>query len=87
MKDEHVSLLKTQWQLAQMDDDDENVFATSTIDRYAARLLCKAVQLLKLFSLIVNMSRGNLLCDCLGTAIHNCSSSGSLFFATLRQNN
>ena len=28
---------KTQQQLAQMDDDDENVFATSRIDRYAAR--------------------------------------------------
>ena len=50
-------------------------------------MLCKAVQLLRLFSLIANMSRGNLLHDCLGTAIHNCSSSGSLFFATLRQNN
>ena len=37
MKDEHASLPKTQQQLAQMDDDDENVFATSTIDRYAAR--------------------------------------------------
>ena len=36
MKDECVSRPKTQ-QLAQMDDDDENVFATSTIDRYAAR--------------------------------------------------
>ena len=37
MKDKHVSRPKTQQQLAQMDDDDENVFATSTIDRYAAR--------------------------------------------------
>ena len=37
MKDEHVSQPKTQQQLAQMDDDDENVFATSVIDRYAAR--------------------------------------------------
>ena len=36
MKDEHVSLPETQ-QLVQMDDDEENVFATSTIDRYAAR--------------------------------------------------
>ena len=35
MKDEHVSQPKTQ--LAQMDDDDDNVFATSIIDRYAAR--------------------------------------------------
>ena len=42
MKDECVSWPKTQQQLAQMDDDDENVFATSTIDRYAARppILC-----------------------------------------------
>ena len=37
MKDECVSRPKTQQQLAQMDDDDENVFATSVIDRYAAR--------------------------------------------------
>ena len=37
MKDQNVSQPKTQQQLAQMDDDDENVFATSTIDRYAAR--------------------------------------------------
>ena len=37
MKDECVSQPKTQQQLAQMDDDDDNVFATSVIDRYAAR--------------------------------------------------
>ena len=36
MKDECVSWPKTQQQLAQINDD-ENVFATSTIDRYAAR--------------------------------------------------
>ena len=30
-------LTKTQQQLAQMDDDDNDVFATSIIDRYAAR--------------------------------------------------
>ena len=36
MKDECVSLPKTWQQLPQMDDD-ENVFATSIIDRYAAR--------------------------------------------------
>ena len=51
------------------------------------QVLCWAVRLLKLFSLIGNMSRGNLLCICICTAIHNCSSSGSLFFATFRQNN
>ena len=36
MKDEHVSLPKPQSQLAQLHDDD-NVFATSLINRYAAR--------------------------------------------------
>ena len=40
MKDEHVSLPKSKSQLAQLhDDDDEDVFATSVIDRYAARPL------------------------------------------------
>ena len=37
MPDECVSLLKSRAQLAQMEDDDDNVFATSLIDRYAAR--------------------------------------------------
>ena len=37
MKDEHVSLPKPQSQLAQLHDDDEDVFATSLIDRYGAR--------------------------------------------------
>ena len=37
MKDEHVSLHKPQSQLAQLHDDDEDVFATSLIDRYGAR--------------------------------------------------
>ena len=37
MKDECVSLPKPKSQLAQLHDDDENVFATSVIDRYAAR--------------------------------------------------
>ena len=39
MKDECVSLPKPQLQLAQLHDDDEDVFATSVIDRYAARPL------------------------------------------------
>ena len=39
MKDEHVSLPKSKSQLAQLHDDDEDVFATSVIDRYAARPL------------------------------------------------
>ena len=37
MKDEHVSLPKPQSQLVQLHDDDEDTFATSVIDRYAAR--------------------------------------------------
>ena len=37
MKDEHVSLPKSKSQLAQLPDEDEDVFATSIIDRYAAR--------------------------------------------------
>ena len=36
MKHECVSLLKPQSQLAQLHDDDEDVFATSLINRYAA---------------------------------------------------
>ena len=37
MQDECVSLPKTRVQLTQMEDDDDNVFETSLIDRYAAR--------------------------------------------------
>ena len=39
MKDEHVSLPKPKSQLEQLHDDEEDVFATSIIDRYAARPL------------------------------------------------
>ena len=39
MKDECVSLPKSKSQCAQLHDDDEDVFATSIIDRYAARPL------------------------------------------------
>ena len=37
MKDECVSLPKSKAQLVLLHDDDEDVFATSFIDRYAAR--------------------------------------------------
>ena len=37
MKEQRVSLPKSQDQLSQLSDDDENVFATSVIDRYSAR--------------------------------------------------
>ena len=39
MKDECVSLPKPKSQLVQLHDDDEDVFATSVIDRYSARPL------------------------------------------------
>ena len=39
MKDECVSLPKPKSQLAQLHDDDEDIFATSVIDRYTARPL------------------------------------------------
>ena len=39
MKDERVSLPQPKSQLAQLLDDDEDVCATSVIDRYAARPL------------------------------------------------
>ena len=39
MRDERVRLPKSKSQLAQLDDDHEDVFAISVIDRYAARPL------------------------------------------------
>ena len=39
MKDEHFSLPKPKSQLEQLHDNDEDVFTTSIIDRYAARPL------------------------------------------------
>ena len=46
MKDECVSLPKSKSQLAQLHDDDEDVFATSVIDRYAAQTTCFAKHML-----------------------------------------
>ena len=37
IKENRVSLPKSQEQLSKMDDDETNVFATGVIDRYAAR--------------------------------------------------
>ena len=47
MKEQRVSLPKMQEKLSQLSDDDENVFATSVIDRYSSRpqklkLMCLA---------------------------------------------
>ena len=61
MKDECVSLLKTQQQLAQIDDDDydENVFATSTIDRYADRPAILGNMCLATFTVNYNVTQAN----------------------------
>ena len=59
MKDEHVSLLKTQQQLAQMGDDDEDVFATSIIDRYAARPPVLVNMCLATFAVNYNVAQAN----------------------------
>ena len=37
MKSDHVSLPKPKYKLCELDDDEEDVFTTSMIDRYAAR--------------------------------------------------
>ena len=56
----NVSLPKTQWQLAQMDDDDdENVFATSIIDRYAARPPILGNMCLATFAVNYNVAQAN----------------------------
>ena len=59
MKDEHVSWPKTQQQLAQMDDDDKNVFATSVIDRYAARPPILGNMCLAKFSVNYNVTQAH----------------------------
>ena len=58
MKNECVSLLKTQQQFAQMDDD-ENVFATSTTDRYAARPPNLGNMCLAKFAVNYNVAQAN----------------------------
>ena len=60
MKDECVSLPKTQGQLAQMgDDDDEDVFATSIIDRYAARPPILVNMCLATYAVNYNVAQAN----------------------------
>ena len=58
MKDEYVSLPKTQCQLAQMDED-EDVFATSIIDRYAARPPNLGNMYLVTFAVNYNVAQAN----------------------------
>ena len=59
MKDECVSLPKTQQQLGQMDDDDENVFATNTIDRYASAPPILGNMCLTTFAVNYNVAQAN----------------------------
>ena len=47
MKDECVSLLKPKSQLTQLHDDDEDIFATSVIDRYACQTAYFAKHMLR----------------------------------------
>ena len=55
MKDECVSLPKPKSQLAQLHDDDEDVFATSVIDRYAARPLAFQIICLATFAVMYDV--------------------------------
>ena len=50
MKDECVSLPKPQPQIVQLHNDHEDVFATSLIDRYTARLVSLQSMCLATFS-------------------------------------
>ena len=53
MKDECVSLPKPKSQLAQLHDDDEDAFATSVTDRYAARPLALQDTCLATFAIMM----------------------------------
>ena len=55
MKDGHVSLPKSKSQLAQLHDDDEDVFATSVIDRYAAIPLALQNTCLAIFAVMYDV--------------------------------
>ena len=57
MKHEHVSLPKSKSQLAQLHDDDEDVFAISVIDRYAARPLALQNICLATFAVIQSSTK------------------------------
>ena len=60
MKDEHVSLPKPKSQLAQLHDDDEDVFATSVIDRYAARPLALQDTCLATFAIMYDVIQSSI---------------------------
>ena len=55
MKDECVSVPKPQSQLAQLHDDNEDIFATGLIDRYAARPVSLQNMCLATFAITYNI--------------------------------
>ena len=59
MKDEHVSLPKPKSQLSQLHDDNEDVFATSVIDRYAARPLVLQTICLATFAVMYDIIKSS----------------------------
>ena len=59
MKDEHVSLPKPKSQLTQLHDDEEDVFATSVFDRYAARPLALQNICLATFAVMHDVSKSS----------------------------
>ena len=59
MKDEYVSLPEPKSQLPQLHDDDEDVFATSVIDRYAARPLAMQNICLATFAVIYDVIKSS----------------------------
>ena len=60
IKDECVSLPKSKSQLTQLHDDDEDVFATSVIDRYAARPLALQNICLETFSVMYDVIQSSM---------------------------
>ena len=60
MRDEHVSLPKSKLLLAQLHDDDEDVFATSVIDRYAARPLALQNTCLATFAVMYDVIQSSM---------------------------
>ena len=61
MRDECVSLPKSKSQLAQLHDDDEDVFATSVIDRYAARPLALQNTCLATFAVMYDIMQSSTM--------------------------
>ena len=75
MKHERVSLPKTKEQLEKMHDDDDDVFATSLIDRYIAQLSALADMCLAMFAVTYDVVSSN--CRGQNDDIANTSDNGT----------